>query len=96
MPPRRRSGALGFAFDDLGLAEVVSFTSTGNLRSQAVMERLGMTRDPADDFDHPMVEDGNPLRYQVLWRMTVQRWRERERGVPGSSTSAQADRLAGR
>ena len=62
---------LGFAFEDLGLFEVVSFTSTTNLRSQAVMERIGMTHDPADDFDHPLVE--GPLQRHVLWRSTAER-----------------------
>lgn len=56
------------AFDELGLPELVSFTSVGNVRSSAVMERLGMTRDPADDFDNPNVPLGNPLRRHVLYR----------------------------
>jgi ribosomal-protein-alanine N-acetyltransferase len=62
---------LGFALGDLGLREVVSFTSTTNVRSQAVMKRIGMTHDPADDFDHPLVEDGHRLQRHVLWRITV-------------------------
>jgi RimJ/RimL family protein N-acetyltransferase len=60
--------ALAFAFGDLGLAEVVAFTTTTNLRSQAVMRRIGMTHDPADDFDHPLIAEGHPLRRHVLWR----------------------------
>ena len=60
---------LGFAFDDLGLEEVISFTSTTNIRSQRVMERIGMTHDPADDFDHPNVTDAR-LRRHVLYRAT--------------------------
>jgi RimJ/RimL family protein N-acetyltransferase len=63
--------ALGFAFDDLGLDEVVSFTTRGNLRSQAVMERIGMTYDPAGDFDHPLLAEGHPFRRHVLWRMAA-------------------------
>lgn len=63
--------ALRFAFEDRGLDEVVSFTSAGNLRSQAVMERIGMTRDPAGDFDHPLVADGHPLKRHVLYRVTA-------------------------
>lgn len=66
--------ALGVAFDDLGLTEVVSFTSTTNLRSQAVMRRIGMTHDPADDFDHPLLEEGHRLQRHVLWRMTARTW----------------------
>ena len=57
------------AWDVLGLAEVVSFTSVGNARSRAVMERLGLRRDPADDFDHPNLPPGHPLRPHVLYRL---------------------------
>lgn len=60
--------ALAFAFDDLGLDGVVAFTTTTNLRSQAVMRRIGMRHDPAGDFDHPRIEAGHPLRRQLLWR----------------------------
>jgi len=62
--------ALGFAFEELDRAEVVSFTAQGNLRSRAVMERIGLSRDPADDFDHPRVERGSPLRRHVLYRIS--------------------------
>ena len=62
------SAAMRFAFDELGLDAIVSFTSTGNMRSRAVMERLGMTHDPADDFDNPNVPEGSPLRAHVLYR----------------------------
>jgi RimJ/RimL family protein N-acetyltransferase len=61
--------ALAFGFDRLGLAEVVSFTVPANTRSRAVMERLGMTWDPADDFDHPSLPEGHPLRRHVLYRI---------------------------
>ncbi|MFG2248086.1 GNAT family N-acetyltransferase [Spirillospora sp. NPDC048823] len=71
--------ALRAAFDDFHLDEVVSFTSTTNLRSQAVMTRIGMTRDPAGDFDHPLVGDGHRLKRHVLWRTTA---------APGSEGSA--------
>ena len=59
---------LAFARDELGLDEVISFTSTTNVRSQRVMERIGMTHDPADDFDHPRVDDPR-LRRHVLYRL---------------------------
>ncbi|MFF8093219.1 GNAT family N-acetyltransferase [Streptomyces sp. NPDC016675] len=59
---------VGFAFEELELAEVLAVTAAGNLRSQAVMRRLGMTRDPADDFDDPGVPEG-PLRRSVLYRL---------------------------
>ena len=60
---------LAFGFEQLRLAEIVSFTVPGNVRSRRVMERLGMTRNPADDFDHPAVPEGHPLRRHVLYRL---------------------------
>src|SRR3989442_57114 len=47
-----------FGFDTLGLAEIVSFTVPANLRSRRVMERIGMTHSPDDDFDHPALPEG--------------------------------------
>jgi RimJ/RimL family protein N-acetyltransferase len=66
--------ALAVGFDDVGLAQIVSFTSTTNLRSQAVMARLGMTHDPADDFDHPKLPADSPLRRHVLYRITREQY----------------------
>ena len=43
-----------------------------NTRSRAVMQRLGMSHDPADDFDHPLIEEGNPMRRHVLYRLAAQ------------------------
>lgn len=63
--------ALDHAFGPLGLTEVVSFTTTTNLPSQRVMQRLGMHHDPADDFDHPRVPEGHPLRRHVLYRVGI-------------------------
>ena len=56
-------------FGRAGLREILSWTTPANTRSIAVMERLGMTRDPADDFDHPLVPDGHPIRRHVLYRL---------------------------
>jgi ribosomal-protein-alanine N-acetyltransferase len=56
-------------FGRLGLAEIVAFTAPANRASRRVMERLGMTRDPAEDFDHPRRPDGDPLRRHVLYRL---------------------------
>jgi RimJ/RimL family protein N-acetyltransferase len=61
--------ALAYGFGTLALSEVVSFTSVTNRRSRAVMERLGMSRDPADDFDHPTLPESHPLRRHVLYRL---------------------------
>ena len=59
---------LDAAFTSYGLAEVVSFTSVTNVRSQAVMRRIGMTHDPADDFGHPRLPPDHRLHRHVLWR----------------------------
>ncbi len=56
-------------FEEFGLSEVVSFTAVGNVRSRRVMEKLGMTRNPEEDFDHPRVALGDPLRRHVLYRV---------------------------
>ncbi len=62
--------ALAFGFGELHLPEIVSFTVPANRRSRAVMERLGMqTRSPADDFEHPRLPPGHPLRRHVLYRI---------------------------
>lgn len=58
-----------YAFDVVGLDALVSFTVPGNLKSRRVMEKLGMTHDPAEDFDHPLLPEGHPLRRQVLYRL---------------------------
>jgi RimJ/RimL family protein N-acetyltransferase len=60
---------LTFAFDTLRLPEVVSFTAVINLPSRRVMEKLGMRHDPAEDFDHPRVPAGSPVRRHVLYRI---------------------------
>lgn len=67
--------ALAFGFDTVRLQEIVSFTVPANLRSRAVMERIGMRHDPADDFDHPKLPPGHPLRRHVLYRLSRADWR---------------------
>lgn len=66
--------AVADGFERLGLEEIVSFTALSNVRSQAVMRRLGMTRDPAEDFDHPRLPEGHPLRRHVLYRLSRSSW----------------------
>lgn len=75
--------SLQWGFQELGLAEIVSFTTPGNTRSRAVMQRLGMTRDPADDFDHPRIPAGDPLRRHALYRLTRADWLSARRAAPG-------------
>ena len=65
---------LAFAFDEVGLDEIVSITTTGNVLSQSVMRRLGMTRDPADDFEQMHLPVGHPLRPAVLHRLSRAQW----------------------
>ena len=62
--------ALAFGFRDLAFEEIVSFTAVANLRSRRVMERLGMTRSAADDFENPALPNEHPLRPHVLYRLT--------------------------
>lgn len=63
------AAALKFGFEKIGLTEIVSFTSVNNTPSRRVMEKLGMRRDPAEDFDHPKLAPGDPLRRHVLYRI---------------------------
>jgi RimJ/RimL family protein N-acetyltransferase len=60
---------LRFGFETLGLEEIVSFTARQNRPSRRVMERIGMTHDPKDDFDHPMLPTGHALQGHVLYRL---------------------------
>jgi len=60
--------ALDYGFDKLGLAEIIAVTVPANLRSRRVMERLGMSRNPADDYNHPNLPEG-PLQRHVLYRL---------------------------
>ncbi len=66
--------ALTFGFSDVGLDEVVSFTVPHNRPSRRVMQRLGMRRDPAEDFEHPSLPEGHPLRRHVLYRLHRDHW----------------------
>jgi RimJ/RimL family protein N-acetyltransferase len=61
--------ALAFGFEALDLAEIVSFTVPGNRQSRRVMEKLGMSHDPRDDFEHPLLPEGHRLRRHVLYRI---------------------------
>lgn len=62
------SAVRDYAFKDLGLTEIVSYTSAQNLRSRRVMEKIGFLRDPVDDFDHPNLSLDDSLRANVLYR----------------------------
>lgn len=68
------NAALQFGFTQAGLDEIVSFTVPSNRPSIAVMERLRMKRDPKEDFEHPKLTEGHPLRRHVLYRLPKERW----------------------
>ncbi len=85
--------ALAYGFEELGLEEIVSFTSRLNEPSWRVMERLGMSRDPSEDFEHPRVPAGHPLRPHVLYRLTRSDWTVSRAAV--SSTMVGSGRRSG-
>jgi RimJ/RimL family protein N-acetyltransferase len=66
-------GSLQIGFDLLDLPEIVSFTTVGNIRSRAVMRRLGM-REDVDTFEHPKIPTGHPLRLHCLYRLPREQW----------------------
>jgi RimJ/RimL family protein N-acetyltransferase len=66
--------AVDDGFVEHELDEIVAFTVPANFRSRRVMERLGMTHDPADDFEHPLIAVGSPLRSHVLYRLSRADW----------------------
>lgn len=68
------SAALDFGFHQLALDEVMSFTVPANVRSRKVMERLGMSHRPDDDFDHPKLPTGHALSRHVVYRLTRSGW----------------------
>ncbi|HMG84693.1 MAG TPA: GNAT family N-acetyltransferase [Terracidiphilus sp.] len=61
-------------FEVQRLLELVSFTVPSNVRSLRVMQKLGMTHDPRDDFDHPSIPAGHPLQRHVLYRLKRDDW----------------------
>ena len=76
--PEAAAASLRHGFEVLHLPEVVANASVGNARSRRVMAKLGMTHDPADDFDHPRYPDGDPMRRQVLYRLAGDVWLARQ------------------
>ena len=84
-------GALAHAFGPLGLNEIVAMAVPANTRSVSVMRRLGMTRSPADDFLHPSLPQGHPLRPHVLHRLKRSEWMETPGHGGGASKRNPAD-----
>jgi RimJ/RimL family protein N-acetyltransferase len=75
--PEAALEALRFGFEELHLDEIVSFTSVGNAKSRRVMTKIGMTRNPEDDFDHPRLPKTSPLSRHVLYRINKTAFSER-------------------
>ena len=71
------TAALAFGFGARALEEIVAFTVAANISSRRVMGRLGMRRLPADDFEHPAIPEGHPLRPHVLYRLRRTDWKPR-------------------
>ena len=59
--------ALEWGLSHIETNEIIAFTASTNLASQAVMRRIGMTPDPARDFDHPRLAQDHPLRRHVVF-----------------------------
>jgi RimJ/RimL family protein N-acetyltransferase len=74
MRPKQQRRRFIPVFDAMQLKEIVANTVPDNANSQRVMMKLGMSRDPVDDFDHPKVPQGHPLRRQVPYRLTRNEW----------------------
>ena len=68
--------SLQAGFERIGLDEIVSYTTLANVRSRAVMERIGM-RNANEDFEHPAIPDGHPLRTHCLYRISRDAWHRR-------------------
>ncbi|WP_196257732.1 GNAT family N-acetyltransferase [Pelagibacterium limicola] len=68
LAPEGARACLDYAWT-LGIPEVVAFTARINMPSRRVMEKIGMIRTPGDDFEHPRIAPGHPLRPHVLYRI---------------------------
>jgi len=66
--------AVRFAFEEVRLDALVSYTAGLNVRSRAVMERLGMRVDPSAAFEYPGFPEGHPLRPHVTYRLRRADW----------------------
>ena len=85
---------LGFAFLKACLDQVVGFTVSANLRSRRVMEKLGMRRDPALDFPHPLLPANHPSRQHMLYRIDRGSWlNRRSEGAVGPELTAESSHV---
>ncbi len=72
--PEAARSVLALAFNQLKLSEIVSFATKDNARSRRVMEKIDMSYNIADDFEHPKLPEGSPLRHHVLYRKQKTHW----------------------
>ncbi len=70
---------LDYAFRELKIPEIVSFTAAGNSKSIKVMQKIGLQHNERDDFDHPKLEDTSPLKRHVLYRLSREKYTQGER-----------------
>lgn len=75
--PEAAAASLRHGFDTLHLPQLVANACVANTKSRRVMQKLGMTHNPADDFDHPRFPEHDPMRRQVLYRITHDAWQSR-------------------
>ncbi|MFE8154417.1 GNAT family N-acetyltransferase [Brenneria goodwinii] len=80
--PEAARAALAFGFSELKLDEIVATTVAANVRSRRVMHKLGMTHNPADDFDYPRVPAGHPLKSVMLYRLSRTQWINQQNSSP--------------
>ncbi len=69
---------LDYAFRELKISEIVSFTAEGNAKSIKVMQKIGLQHNVSDDFDHPKLDDSSPLKRHVLYRLSREEYLQGE------------------
>ena len=72
--PEAAAASIRFGFETLKLPQIVANTAPANEKSRRVMEKLGMSHDVSDDFDHPLIPENHPLCRQLLYRLLRDRW----------------------
>ena len=84
LAPEGARAVLRAGFDELGLDRIVSFTSVANTPSRRVMEKIGLIREPDDDFDHPFIAAGHTLQRQVFYAIDKGAWARSPAAVVGT------------
>ncbi|HTY95768.1 MAG TPA: GNAT family N-acetyltransferase [Solirubrobacteraceae bacterium] len=86
------TGVVEHAFTELSMSELVAYTAVGNARSRRVMARLGMERDPGEDFLHPNLPPEHRLAPHVLYRLTAEDWERNKLEPCAADTRTRRDR----